>query len=137
MTVRGGKKQLVINMLMIEKEERERAIEMGKGNDVISGAEESLSAHASISERDFEIMAPVRWKNERHRALATLVRHTTNTLLARDHFTNRIHHVYPESPALVLLNFATVISHCLCLAGTHSDRKALKQKGKSHKDLYC
>ncbi|KAB5581801.1 hypothetical protein PHYPO_G00179820 [Pangasianodon hypophthalmus] len=42
-----------------------------------------------------------------------------------------------QSPALVLLNFASVISHCLSVAETHSDRKALKQKGKSHKDLYC
>ncbi|GAA6110649.1 calcium-activated potassium channel subunit alpha-1a isoform X11 [Tachysurus ichikawai] len=42
-----------------------------------------------------------------------------------------------QSPATVLLNFTSVISHCLSLAGTHSDRTPLKQNGKSHKDLYC
>lgn len=65
-------------------------------------------------------------KQKARAAWPTLARHTENTLLAQDHFTNHIHPVYPERPTQLPFGRATVMSHCLSLAKTLSDRKSLK-----------
>lgn len=117
---------------------RQREIEMGRGIDVISRAEEracqpTLASLLEIWDNSTSQVEKQKAKTPSH----PLQAHNRHTSGLRSLITNHIHPVYPESPATVLLNFTSVISHCLSLAGTHSDRTPLKQNGKSHKDLYC
>lgn len=117
---------------------RQEIIQMVRGNDVISRTEVRacqpvLASAAELSRQWHQSGGKAKSKKKKCKpAVATLIKSTTNTLAARDHFTN--HTPVFRSPIHTenLLGFTTVISHHHSPARTRSDRKEPKQKPRNY-----